>query len=94
MFEPFFTTKGVVEGTGLGLAVALGLVKENGGTIEVDESHFGGARLSIVLPYSSTRASASVIIWKRFIARGPYVTLACDACSRQTTATTQNRSRS
>ncbi len=53
VFEPFFTTKGVGEGTGLGLAVAIGLVKENGGTIEVEESHFGGARLSIVLPYST-----------------------------------------
>jgi two-component system, NtrC family, sensor kinase len=53
VFEPFFTTKGVGEGTGLGLAVAIGLVKENGGTIEVDDSHFGGARLSIVLPFSS-----------------------------------------
>jgi two-component system NtrC family sensor kinase len=53
VFEPFFTTKGVGEGTGLGLAVAIGLVKENGGTIEVDESHFGGARLSIVLPFTA-----------------------------------------
>lgn len=53
VFEPFFTTKGVGEGTGLGLAVAIGLVKENGGTIEVDDSQFGGARLSIMLPLTT-----------------------------------------
>jgi two-component system NtrC family sensor kinase len=53
VFEPFFTTKGVGEGTGLGLAVAIGLVKENGGTIEVEDSRLGGARLSIVLPFTA-----------------------------------------
>src|SRR2546426_787735 len=50
VFEPFFTTQPEGEGTGLGLALARGIVEGHGGAIRVESRPGEGARFLIELP--------------------------------------------
>jgi PAS domain S-box-containing protein len=56
MFEPFFTTKETGQGTGMGLAVVYGVVKDHGGAISVQSKMGEGSTFTIFLPCADAAA--------------------------------------
>ena len=59
VFEPYFTTKPMGIGTGVGLAVSLGIIEAHGGTLTVDAPVEGGAAFSVTLPVVAVDAASS-----------------------------------
>jgi len=58
VFEPFFTTKPPPEGTGLGLSVAYGIIRQFGGFMSVASAPGEGATFRILLPRADEEAAA------------------------------------
>jgi signal transduction histidine kinase len=49
VWEPFFTTKGVGEGSGLGLSMVYGFVRQSGGHLEIDSTEGEGTTVRLYL---------------------------------------------
>jgi two-component system NtrC family sensor kinase len=56
IFEPYFTTKPLGVGTGVGLAVCLGIVEAHGGTLAVESAEGAGTVFTVTLPAGNPAA--------------------------------------
>ncbi len=59
IFDPFFTTKEVGKGTGLGMSLTYGILKEHGGRIYLDRTYRKGAKFIIELPLTHAPTTAA-----------------------------------
>jgi signal transduction histidine kinase len=58
LFDPFFTTKSPGEGTGLGLPVAWGIVREHGGWFDLESVEGEGSRFTVHFPIHGPESRA------------------------------------
>jgi PAS domain S-box-containing protein len=60
VFEPFFTTKPHGTGTGLGMAMVYGLVKQHGGFVDVSSKAGSGSTIDLYFPFSKGSVAAPI----------------------------------
>jgi signal transduction histidine kinase len=60
VFDPMFTTKRMGTGTGLGLAICDQIVRQHGGTIQVESALGQGTTFTLVLPVDCREKAEAV----------------------------------
>ncbi|MCP4605567.1 MAG: HAMP domain-containing histidine kinase, partial [Proteobacteria bacterium] len=58
IMDPFFTTKRQMSGTGLGLSVSSGIVKDHGGKLSFESEPEKGTKATLILPVAFTGTSS------------------------------------
>ncbi len=61
VFDPFYTTQEVGEGSGMGLSVCYGIVREHGGEISAFNLHPHGAAVVVELPVGSVMQEETAV---------------------------------
>ncbi|WP_366555044.1 ATP-binding protein [Aquibaculum sediminis] len=78
LFEPYFTTKGVGEGSGLGLPMVQGFMRQLGGDIRVGEASGGGTRIDLAFPLFQGEGTEATVAMQTGAAMGQTVLYAED----------------
>jgi PAS domain S-box-containing protein len=89
IFDPFFTTKEVGKGTGLGLAMVYGIIKQHNGYINVSSDPGKGTNFKIYLPLSTSALEEPTMTTSLVLHRGTETILLAedDGSVRELTAT-------